>query len=46
MACIRPILDITLPATRPRRVLVTEFLGAGSSLYGIATVCLMIAFVG
>lgn len=45
MACKRPILVIPLPATLPRRVLVTGLLEAGSSLYGIATVCLMVAFV-
>ena len=35
---------LAIPWTRPRRLLVSGLLDAGASLYGIATVCLVVAF--
>lgn len=35
---------VPIPWSRPRRLLMSGLLDAGASLYGIATVCLVIAF--
>jgi len=42
--CRRPTMFLAIPWTRPRRLLVSGLLDAGASFYGIATVCLVVAF--
>lgn len=43
-SCKRPSLFVKIPLARPSRILVTGLLAAGTSLYGVATVSLLVAF--
>lgn len=42
--CRRPTVFVPIPGSRPRRLLMLGLLDAGASLYGNATVCLVVAF--
>lgn len=44
-SCKRPSVFITIFWTRPSRILGTGLLSAGTSLYGIATLSLVLAFI-
>lgn len=43
-SCKRPTLFLPIPWSRPSRLVVTGLLDAGASLYGVATICLIVAF--